>query len=106
MVINRIAPHFFEEPPISGTNGSGTVFFGGCVMRCAFCQNAIISRAPRGKKYTPLELADEIKRLEDKGVHNINFVTPTHYAHAIKQLLEEQTLPVPVVWNCGGYERV
>ena len=105
MVINRIAPHFFEEPPISGTNGSGTVFFGGCVMRCAFCQNAIISRAPRGKKYTPLELADELKRLEDKGVHNINFVTPTQYSEQIKRALDIYRPNIPIVYNTSGYEK-
>ncbi|MBR3685625.1 MAG: radical SAM protein [Clostridia bacterium] len=104
MVINRIAPHYYEEPPISGNNGSGTVFFGGCVMKCDFCQNAVISRAPKGKKYTPRELADEIKRLEDKGVHNINFVTPTQWSDQIKRTLDIYRPNVPIVYNTSGYE--
>lgn len=106
MVVNRIAPHFFEEPPISGERGSGTVFFGGCVMRCAFCQNALISRAPRGKKYTPQALADELKRLEDEGVHNINFVTPTQYSDQIKRTLDIYRPNIPILYNTSGYEKV
>lgn len=105
MIIARIAPHFFEEPPISGTRGSGTVFFGGCTMRCAFCQNAQISRAPKGKRFSPSELAAEIERLEAIGVHNINFVTPTHYTDKIIETLSLRTPSVPVVWNTSGYEK-
>ena len=106
MVINRIAPHYYEEPPISGTRGSGTVFFGGCVMRCDFCQNAVISRAPRGKKYTPKELADELKRLEESGVHNINFVTPTQWSDQIKRALDVYRPSIPIVYNTSGYEHI
>ncbi len=106
MIINRIAPHYYEEPPISGTNGSGTVFFGGCVMRCAYCQNSVISREPKGKSYSPLALAEEIKQLEDKGVHNINFVTPTQYSDNIRRALDIYRPRVPIVYNTSGYERV
>ncbi len=106
MVVNRIAPHYYEEPPISGTRGSGTVFFGGCVMRCDFCQNREISRAPRGKTYSPKELAEELKRLEDLGVHNINFVTPTQWSDEIRRTLDLYRPSVPIVYNTSGYERV
>jgi len=105
MVINRIAPHYYEEPPISGNNGSGTVFFGGCVMRCDFCQNAVISREPRGKTYTPKALAEEIKRLEGEGVHNINFVTPTQWSDQIRRALDIYRPNIPIVYNTSGYEK-
>ncbi len=106
MVINRIAPHYYEEPPISGTRGSGTVFLGGCVMRCDFCQNKAISRAPNGKRYSPKELAEELKKLEDLGVHNINFVTPTQWSDEIRRTLDIYRPNVPIVYNTSGYERV
>ena len=105
MIINRIAPHYYEEPPISGTRGSGTVFLGGCVMRCDFCQNVLISRKPRGKKYTPKELAEEIKRLEGEGVHNINFVTPTQWSDQIRRTLDIYRPNIPIVYNTSGYEK-
>ena len=103
-VINRVAPHFWEEPCISGKNGSGTVFFGGCNLKCVYCQNSVISRTPKGKKYTVDELTEQIKKLEDMGVHNINLVTPTHYTYAITQALTKYKPSVPIVYNCGGYE--
>ena len=105
-VINRTAPHFWEEPCISGKNGSGTVFFGGCNLRCVYCQNSEISRSPKGKIYSVTELADKIKYLELTGVHNINLVTPTHYTYAIVEALKKYKPSVPVVYNCGGYESV
>lgn len=105
-VLARAALHYWEEPPISGTKGSGTIFFSGCSLGCVFCQNEEISHKDHGKPVSIARLAEICHELIAQGAHNINFVTPTHYAHAIKQLLEEQTLPVPVVWNCGGYERV
>ncbi len=103
-VINRAAPHFWEEPCISGKNGSGTVFFGGCNLKCVYCQNSEISRTPTGKAYTVDKLINQIKRLEEMGVHNINLVTPTHYTYAITQALTKYKPYVPVVYNCGGYE--
>lgn len=106
--VARIAPHMWEEPPISGSRGSGTVFFTGCSLRCIFCQNRTISREGMGKTYTEEELTAAILFLRDQGVHNINFVTPTHYTSTIARILEriKPTLGIPVVWNCGGYESV
>ena len=105
-VLARAALHHWEEPPISGTKGSGTIFFSGCSLGCVFCQNEEISHKDYGKPVGVTRLAEICHELIAQGAHNINFVTPTHYAHVIKQLLEEYALPVPVVWNCGGYERV
>ena len=106
--VARIAPHMWEEPPISGSRGSGTVFFTGCSLRCIFCQNRTISREGMGKTYTEEELTAAILSLRDQGVHNINFVTPTHYTSTIARILEriKPILGIPVVWNCGGYESV
>ena len=106
--IARMAPHMWEEPPISGTRGSGTIFFTGCSLRCIFCQNRVISREGLGRAYTESELTNAILSLRDQGVHNINFVTPTHYTPIIARILEKikPTLGIPVVWNCGGYELV
>lgn len=105
-VLARAALHHWEEPPISGTRGSGTVFFSGCPLGCVFCQNEEISHEDRGKTVTLERLGEICDELITQGAHNINFVTPTHYAHVVKNLLEEQSLSVPVVWNTGGYERV
>ncbi len=104
--IARAALHFGEEPPISGTNGSGTVFFSGCTLSCVFCQNRDISRDDFGKTVSVEALADIFRRLVDKGAHNINLVTPTHYADSIRRALERYRPPIPVVYNCSGYERV
>ena len=103
-LLARAALHHWEEPPISGTRGSGTVFFSGCPLGCAFCQNRAISRENFGKPVTVDHLRDICQSLIDQGAHNINFVTPTHYAHVLAALLE-RPLPVPVVYNCGGYEK-
>ena len=105
MRICRIAPHFYEEPPISGTRGSGTVFFSGCSMDCLFCQNYEISKAKVGKVFSPPLLAEELKKLVSCGVHNINFVTPTHFSHKIKETLDIYRPPVPIVYNTSGFER-
>jgi putative pyruvate formate lyase activating enzyme len=106
--VARIAPHLWEEPPISGTRGSGTVFFSGCNLRCVFCQNREISREGLGRAYTEEELTEAMLRLQDEGVHNINLVTPTHYTLPLAKLLEKikPRLHIPVVWNSGGYESV
>ena len=104
-VAARGALHFWEEPPISGTRGSGTVFFSGCSLRCVFCQNDEISRGGFGKTISVERVRQICEELRDQGAHNINFVTPTHYAHVVRQVLETP-LGIPVVYNCGGYERV
>jgi putative pyruvate formate lyase activating enzyme len=104
-VLARAALHHWEEPPISGTQGSGTIFFSGCPLQCVFCQNSQISFQREGKPVTIQRVREICYELIEQGAHNINFVSPTHYAHVVAQVLE-QPLPVPVVWNTGGYERV
>ena len=103
--IARAAPHFDEEPVISGTRGSGAVFFSGCSLQCCFCQNFELSHHGFGKTVSVERLRDIYFELIAQGVHNINLVNPTHFAHAVRASLEGG-LPVPVVWNSGGYERV
>ncbi len=105
-VVARVAKHMWEEPCISGTRGSGTVFFSGCVLKCVFCQNYKISTQNFGKELTPRQLADCYKRLEQQGVHNINLVNPTHFLNAVIESLNIYRPAVPVVYNCGGYESV
>lgn len=102
----RAAPHFGEEPCISGVRGSGAVFFSGCNLRCVFCQNHEISRQSSGKQITVTGLRDLFLKLRDQGVHNINLVTPTHFSRAIADALEGLELGIPVVWNSSGYESV
>ena len=104
-VIARAAPHYDEEPVISGTRGSGAIFFSGCALRCRFCQNWSISHGNFGQKVSVKRLREIYFELIDQGVHNINLVNPTHFAQAILKSLAEP-LPVPVVWNSGGYEKV
>ena len=104
-VIARAALHRWEEPCISGTRGSGTVFFSGCTLRCIFCQNHAISREGLGVEVSEDYLRAAFERLIGEGAHNINLVTPTHFLPAILRALE-QPLCVPVVMNTGGYERV
>ncbi len=105
-LVARAAPHYGEEPCISGSRGSGTVFFSGCNLKCVFCQNHEISRAKLGKTITVERLSDIFLELRDKGVHNINLVTPTHYTDAIVKALERAKLDIPVAWNSSGYESV
>ncbi len=102
----RAYPHFGEEPCISGTRGSGAVFFSGCTLSCVYCQNREISRSPAGAKMTPQSLAECFRMLVQKGVHNINLVSPTPYVPLILQALRLYRPPVALVYNCGGYERV
>ena len=104
--VARAAKHHWEEPCISGTEGSGTVFFSGWTLGCVFCQNREISRGGTGREVTLEHLADIFKRLEGQGVHNLNLETPTHFTPQILQALELAKPTVPVVMNCGGYERV
>ena len=103
-VVARAALHHWEEPCISGTRGSGAVFFSGCSLRCVFCQNHSISHDRFGKPLSVPQLRQLFLDLIAQGAHNINLVTPTHFAHAVAEALAEP-LPVPVVYNCGGYER-
>ncbi len=102
--VARIAPHMWEEPCISGTNGSGAVFFSGCTLRCAYCQNYEISALNNGTVISVNKLSDEIKRLENLGVHNINLVSPTHYVQSIIKALDIYKPDIPIVYNCSGYE--
>ena len=101
----RAGVHYWEEPVISGSFGSGAFFFSGCTLKCAFCQNYDISQENFGKPLTSAELRAAFERLIDEGVQNINLVTPTHFLPDILPALEPK-LPVPVVYNCGGYESV
>ena len=103
-VVARAALHLWEEPPISGTRGAGTVFFSGCSLGCVFCQNEAISHRDFGRPVSVPRLREIFYELIDQGAHNIDLVNPTHYAHAVAQALAEP-LPVPVVWNSGGYDR-
>ncbi len=98
--------HPFEEPCISFEKGSGTIFFCGCNLRCAFCQNYEISRATRGKEITPKELSDIFKELEDMGAENVSLVTPTHFIPYLVAAFEIYKPKIPVVYNTGSYEKV
>lgn len=107
--ITRAALHYWEEPIISGTRGSGTVFFSGCSLGCVFCQNRAISRSAVGRAVSTDELAREMLRLEREGAHNINFVTPTHFAPAVRDsvaIARSLGLTLPIVYNTGSYDTV
>lgn len=107
LVVARAALHMWEEPCISGTTGSGTVFFGGCNLKCVFCQNHTIALGNCGKQITISRLADIFLELQAKGAANINLVTPTHYIPQIREALllsKEQGLHLPIVYNTGSYE--
>jgi putative pyruvate formate lyase activating enzyme len=103
-VVARAALHFWEEPCISGEKGSGAVFFSGCNLRCVFCQNHQISQEGFGKQVSVEQLRALYWKLIDQGAENINLVTPTHFLGAVAASLYPR-LPVPVVYNCGGYEK-
>lgn len=104
----RAMLHFGEEPPISGTRGSGAVFFSGCNMRCCFCQNYGISHLCEGKDISVKRLSEIFSELQQQGAHNINLVTATHFIPQIARAMElaKPSLTIPVVYNCGGYEKV
>ena len=106
-MVSRAAPHLWEEPVISGTDGkgSGAVFFTGCNLHCVFCQNYDITSRMIGKEISVGRLKEIYRELIDKGVHNINLVTPTHFTEAVLQSLDEP-LPVPVVYNTSGFETI
>lgn len=109
IIAARAALHMWEEPCISGEEGSGTVFFSGCTLRCVYCQNYDIARAVTGKEITKERLVEIFLELQAKGANNINLVTPTHYTKeiiwAVKKAREEG-LHLPIVYNCSGYESV
>ena len=104
--IARIAPHLWEEPPISGQRGTGAVFFSGCTLRCVYCQNGEISHGCAGRTFTPRELADALKRLTDLGMHTISLITGTPFVPQILEALALYRPPLPLVWNSSGYETV
>ena len=107
--VARAALHFWEEPCISGEEGSGAVFFTGCNLRCVFCQNYQIARAEQGKEITVERLSEIFLELQEKKANNINLVTATHYVPQVVEalkLVKLQGLHIPVVYNCGGYETV
>lgn len=102
--VARAGLHFGEEPCISGTKGSGTVFFSGCSLKCVMCQNFDISHDTFGKEITTSRLAEIFRELENMGAHNINLVTPTHYRNEIAKSLEIYKPNLPLVCNTSGYE--
>lgn len=107
--IALVSTHYFEEPPISGENGSGTIFFSGCNLGCVYCQNYEISHEMYGKEVSIERLAEIMLEQEKRGVHNINLVTPTIYAYQIKEaikLARQKGLKLPIVYNSSGYESV
>ena len=107
--ISSVGPHFGEEPPLVGTNGSGTIFFTNCNLDCQFCQNYDISHLGMGEKASKSDLARSMLQLQQIGCHNINLVTPTHFSPQIVDelvLAIEKGLELPIVYNCGGYESV
>jgi putative pyruvate formate lyase activating enzyme len=105
--VARAALHFWEEPCVSGRGGSGTVFFSGCNLGCVYCQNDEISRGGAGKEVSPERLAEIFLKLQAQGAHNINLVTATPHLPGICRALDiaKPALHIPVVYNCGGYER-
>ena len=100
----RASLHFWEEPCISGKEGSGAVFFSGCNLKCVYCQNYEISSENKGRIVTPEKLLDIFKSLEQQGANNINLVNPTHYARGLVPVLEKWRGKLPVIWNSSGYE--
>lgn len=109
LFVARASLHMWEEPPISGARGSGTVFFSGCPLACVFCQNSEISHGAHGKEISGERLAEIFLELQAKGAHNINLVTPTHFVpHIIAALdkAKQNGLTLPILYNCGGYESV
>jgi putative pyruvate formate lyase activating enzyme len=109
VIISSVGPHFGEEPPLVGTHGSGTIFLTNCNLSCEFCQNYDISHLAKGEKVSITNLARAMLQLQQRGCHNINFVTPTHFTPQLTEALIlaiEKGLEIPIVYNCGGYESV
>ncbi|MCQ4574895.1 MAG: radical SAM protein [Candidatus Brocadiales bacterium] len=108
-VVSSYGPHFGEERPLVGRHGSGTIFFAGCNLGCLFCQNYDISHLRSGKEVSTEYIASTMLALEERGCHNVNFVTPTHVSPQIMEatrIARKKGLSVPTVYNCGGYESV
>lgn len=109
LMVARSALHFWEEPPISGCKGSGTVFFAHCPLHCCYCQNAVIAAGEVGRAVTVEQLATMCLELQEQSALNINFVTPTHYASQVRAaviLARRRGLMLPIVWNTSGYETI
>ena len=109
LMVSSAFPHLGEEPPLVGNHGSGTIFLTHCNLRCIFCQNYDISHLGKGEQITPFDMARAMMKLQEMGCHNINFVTPTHYASQIVSSLSEAIeigLHLPIVYNCSGYESI
>ena len=106
--IARVGIHNYEEPCLSGKNGSGTIFFSGCNLRCLFCQNYEISHEGKGLEVSEDELIFSMEYLQDLGAHNINLVTPSNYTNLLQSALKKakHTVKLPIVWNSSGYETV
>ena len=104
--VSRTVRHFWEEPCISGKNGSGAIFFSGCNLKCIYCQNYSISRGIVGKELSKSEFQSLLMNISESGAHNINLVTPTHFTMQIAEALSEikSDLKIPIVWNTSGYE--
>lgn len=103
-VVARAALHFWEEPVISGTRGSGAVFFSGCSLACRFCQNEPISHRGFGQPISVSRLSDIFRELEAQGAHNINLVSPGHFAHLLPEAIAKSGVKIPFLWNSGGYD--
>ena len=109
LFLSRAALHYWEEPPLSGTRGSGTIFFSGCSLSCIYCQNREISRGRTGKKVSIDRLSEIMIDLQNQGAHNVNLVTPTHYIPSIAQAIKgarKMGLTIPIVYNTGGYDNI
>ena len=104
--VARAMLHQWEEPCLVGEHGAGTVFFSGCNLRCVYCQNRSISQGGVGKPVSISRLREIFRELVAQGAACLDLVTPTHFTPAVLEALGKDTWPVPVVWNCGGYERV
>lgn len=109
VLVASAGPHYGEEPPLVGYGGSGTIFLSSCNLACLFCQNYDLSHGRKGRRVTPDRLAETMLALQNRGCHNINFVTPTHVTPQLLQavaLAADRGLVLPLVYNCGGYESV
>lgn len=107
--VSSFFPHFGEEDVLVGNHGSGTIFLSNCSLRCVYCQNYEISHLGEGKECSEEEVTEMMLSLQRMGCHNINFVTPTHFASQLVKSIKiaaEKGLRLPIVWNCGGYENV